>query len=335
MNDVKDFFQWGGTFNSIILYSLNPQTELLRNSLREKAPLSELDDFYETPTYNQTALSMLLDMVKLVKDNTSEAVSEIEAALYFIRPSQSDEALKHLLDTYEFAENLRWPVTLGFLTFLLFLCTVLVIGVARSSRCMLIFFSVFGLLAVAICWLLSGIYLASSVAIADFCMAPFQHICHQQKLQYIYYTHCGASGTNHFVIRLNGSKDNVDKAKYALEEVERMSKDMYHHSDISSKISHIFTLLDSSRKLLSSKLFYTNTSCNDLQFIKLVFPRTDLSVKLDSHSIQEHYANASKSFCHAGLFGLSLMMLASLLTAFLLTILVCVDSHTWIYLTKK
>lgn len=61
----------------------------------------------------------------------------------------------------------------------------------------------------------------------------------------------------------------------------------------------------------------------------------DLSGKLDSHAIQEHYANATKSFCHGGLFGLSLMMLASLLTAFLLTILVCVDSHTWIYLTKK
>ena len=108
------------------------------------------------------------------------------------------------IDEYEFYELLRWPITLGFLTFFLFfLCTVLVIGVTRSSRCLLIFFSVLGLFIVAICWLLSGLYLATSVAVADFCVAPQQHICTQQRLQYIFQTNCGASGTNHFVIRLS------------------------------------------------------------------------------------------------------------------------------------
>lgn len=61
----------------------------------------------------------------------------------------------------------------------------------------------------------------------------------------------------------------------------------------------------------------------------------DLTEMLDSNEIQSHYARAAKSFCNAGLFGLALMMVASVATAFLLTILVCIDSHTWIYLTKK
>lgn len=214
--------------------------------------LSELDDFLEHPVSNQTALSILLDTVKLVKDNTTHAVSGIEAALYFIQPSQSDQALKSLIDEYEFYEHLRWPITLGFLTFLLFLCTVLVIGVARSSRCLLIFFCVLGLLTVAICWLLTGLYLASSVAVADFCMQPYQHVCHQQRLQYIYQTNCGASGTNHFVIRLNGSKDSIDRAKESLILVEQMSQKIYPRSDVGSRILHIHTLLDNSRKLLTS-----------------------------------------------------------------------------------
>lgn len=77
----------------------------------------------------------------------------------------------------EFYESIRWPATLGFLTVLLLLCTILVIGVARSSRCALIFFSVFGLFGVIICWLLSGIYLASSVALGDFCMQPNEFLC--------------------------------------------------------------------------------------------------------------------------------------------------------------
>lgn len=79
----------------------------------------------------------------------------------------------------EFYESIRWPATLGYLTVLLLLCVILVIGVARSSRCALIFFSVFGLFGLIICWLLSGIYLASSVALSDFCMRPHDFMCGQ------------------------------------------------------------------------------------------------------------------------------------------------------------
>jgi protein tweety len=88
-------------------------------------------------------------------------------------------AISALSQTYEFYEQIRWPATLGYLTFLLLLCTILVIGVARSSRCALIFFSVFGLLAVTICWLISGIYLSTTVALADFCMKPQEYLCSQ------------------------------------------------------------------------------------------------------------------------------------------------------------
>lgn len=72
---------------------------------------------------------------------------------------------------------IRYPATLGLLAILIILCVILVIGVARNSRCNLIFFSVVGLFAAVVCWLLSGIYLASSVALGDFCMQPKSHIC--------------------------------------------------------------------------------------------------------------------------------------------------------------
>lgn len=79
----------------------------------------------------------------------------------------------------DYYESIRWPSTLGFFTVLLLLCTILVIGVARSSRCALIFFSVFGLFGVIVCWLLSGIYLAGAVAMGDFCMRPNEYMCRQ------------------------------------------------------------------------------------------------------------------------------------------------------------
>lgn len=56
---------------------------------------------------------------------------------------------------------------------------------------------------------------------------------------------------------------------------------------------------------------------------------------LDLQTVNKHYVEAMRGLCNSGLFGLSLMMVASLVAAALLTILVCVDSHTWIYLTKR
>ncbi|KAH8335971.1 hypothetical protein KR074_009612 [Drosophila pseudoananassae] len=85
---------------------------------------------------------------------------------------------------------------MAFLTTLLLLCTVLVIGVARRSRCTLIFFSVSGLFCIIICWLLACIYLASSVAAGDFCMRPHDYMFRQ----------VGMVGISFFIYR-DGDRD--------------------------------------------------------------------------------------------------------------------------------
>lgn len=193
-----------------------------------------------------------METAQLVTKNTTEAISGIDAGLYFIQPAQSDQLLKSLIDEYEFYELMRWPVTLGFLTFLLFLCTVLVIGVARSSRCLLIFFSVLGLFTVAICWLLSGIYLAVAVGVADFCVQPYQHICNQQRLQYIYQSNCGASGTNHFVIRLSSSRDSLDMAKRSLDSLESNGRILFPSHNVAGRLASLHQTLDYSANVLTS-----------------------------------------------------------------------------------
>lgn len=210
------------------------------------------------PVLNTTQLDMMIEKNHLLTANLSEAIEGITAAKYFIQPDHSDRMLKSLLDEYEFYELLRWPITLGFLTFLLFLCTVLVIGVARSSRCLLIFFSVLGLFTVAICWLLSGVYLAASVAAADFCVAPEQHICNQQRLQYIFQSNCGPSGNNHFVIRLRNSRDNLDMAKKALYEVETIGRMLFPKQEINKVAYKFHNILDASLISIQSELELSN-----------------------------------------------------------------------------
>ncbi|KAG5672510.1 hypothetical protein PVAND_002634 [Polypedilum vanderplanki] len=309
-NGLVQVFNAGKQLNRLFI-SVRNQTSYLSRGLKDRAVL-DIDDLYEVKVSNETALNHMMDVAQLAVKNITEAISGIDAAIYFINPSQSDELLQKIIDKFEFYELLRWPITLGFLTFLLFLCTVLVIGVARSSRCLLIFFSVLGLFTVAICWLLSGIYLATSVAAADFCMAPYQHFCAQQRLQYIYQSNCGASGTNHFVIRLGNSRENLELAKRSLYQLEDIGKRIFPSHDVPGRISHLYKIIDNGASALAN-----------------------LTELLDSRAIQIHYNSAARSLCHGGLFGLALMMIATIATAFLLTILVCVDSHTWIYLTKK
>lgn len=312
-NGVLQIFGSGRKIEQLILNVRN-QTEMVKHNLKSKVVLSELEQIFEQPAHrpNATALYMLHDTVKMAKDNTTFAINALETIVYLTRPAYTDITLKSLLDTYEFYEELRWPITLGFLTFLLLLCIILMIGATRSSRCALIFFSVCGLLAVTVCWLLSGIYLASAVALGDFCMKPNDFICSHPKLKDVQYTYCSTVGTNRYVLRLNESKVHVDRAKESLETVNSIGMDLYPGIQISSKVNKINGELDDSKRQL-----------------------TALSVMLDRRTVAEHYADATRSLCEGGLLGLTLMLLASLVSAAILSLLVCVDSHTWIYLTKK
>lgn len=61
----------------------------------------------------------------------------------------------------------------------------------------------------------------------------------------------------------------------------------------------------------------------------------ELSSLLDRRTVEYHYRTATKSLCGPSLLGLTLMLVAGLVMAFLLSILVCVDSHVWIYLGTK
>lgn len=59
--------------------------------------MSDLEDILDRPTFNQTALRILLDNVRSMRENTTRAVSALETVLYLIRlPGQSD-TIKQIL----------------------------------------------------------------------------------------------------------------------------------------------------------------------------------------------------------------------------------------------
>lgn len=59
--------------------------------------MSDLEDILDRPTFNQTALKILLDNVRSVRENTTRAVSALETVLFLIRPPAQGDTLKQML----------------------------------------------------------------------------------------------------------------------------------------------------------------------------------------------------------------------------------------------
>lgn len=211
---------------------------------------------------------------------------------------------------------IRWPGTVAILALLLALCAVLLVGVARHSRCALILFSVCGLLAVTGSWLMSGIYLSTSVAVGDLCMDPADYLVSEAPSELptevlLYYTQCEMARSNPFTQRLRESQNAINNARTAMITVGKISKVLFS-ADVEPKVSAVHADLNISERLL-----------------------TQLTALVDCKIVHLSYISATKGLCEAGLWGLVLMLVASFTAAILLTVMVWVDSHTWIYIRNR
>lgn len=72
------------------------KTDQLKQDIRNKVLMSDMEEVFERPTFNQTGLKLLLDTVQLVKENTSRAITSLETILYLIKTPQQ-HSLKQAL----------------------------------------------------------------------------------------------------------------------------------------------------------------------------------------------------------------------------------------------
>ncbi|CAH1169129.1 unnamed protein product [Phyllotreta striolata] len=214
-------------------------------------------------------------------------------------------------------EAARWPFTMAVLSILLILCVILLVGVARHNRCALIAFSVCGLLAVIASYIMASIYLASSVALGDLCMAPDKFIEDQASTELSkeilrYYTNCERARANPFTQRLREGKTLIDNMHSNLSALIKPAEKLYPNKGLDTKFSSLKNDIIAAEK-----------------YINL------LTTSVDCRTLHRHYSKGAQALCSVGLTGLTLMLISSVLAGFLLTILVWVDSHTWIYIRKK
>ncbi|KAJ8679649.1 hypothetical protein QAD02_015436 [Eretmocerus hayati] len=292
------------------------QTESIEFTLKRKVQndltvLSDQSDRAYAP--NKTLVAALRQALTSMQQNASLA----ENRSFEIRRPLSGLSLAESIRLTERAEQLRWPITMAILSALLILCVVLLVGVARHSRCALITFSVFGLFAVITSWLMGSVYLASSVALGDLCMSPDSYITKTARSTLAaevlsYYMHCENSRSNPFTLQLRDAKQSIDNSRRSLEQVKQLANYLFKDQQMQPKFSNLAS----------------NVNAVDQQL-------TSLTTLLDCKPLHKQYVHAAISLCHLGLFGLALMLVASVAAGFLFTLLVWIDSHTWIYIRKR
>ena len=96
--------------------------------------MTALHDEFDAPANNKTILSLLLKALERINQNASNAVNRS----FEVRRPLLGISLTGAIALTEKIEQLRWPITMAVLSVLLILCVVLLVGVARHSRCALI-----------------------------------------------------------------------------------------------------------------------------------------------------------------------------------------------------
>lgn len=313
-NGISSLLEEGRQVDQLVAKIRN-QTEAIEKQLRQQATnqLTHLRDIFDEPVTNTTALKYALGLLKSATDNTTAAAS----AAADIRLPLQGISLMDKIAIGDKIESIRWPFTMAVLSVLLVLCVVLLVGVARHNRCALIAFSVCGLLAVIASYLMASIYIASSVALGDLCMAPDKFIEDQttnelSKEILRYYTNCERARANPFTQRLREAKTSIDNVRTLLNALKRPAVELFPRKSLEPKFASLLNQVNEADSLT-----------------------TPLTALVDCRMLHMHYLRGARALCNVGLLGLSLMLASAVLAGLLLTALVWVDSHTWIYIRKR
>jgi len=291
------------------------QTSMIKVTLSSDVEkfLTQLGDVFDEPVKNQTARGILLSILTSMTKNTT---ATLESLHNITRPFEPI-ILGPTIDNLTIAESIRWPITMAVLSILLVFCVILLFGVAKHSRCALITFSVFGLFAVIFSWLMASLYLTASVALGDLCMTPQKLLerevpapLHHDKLKY--YTTCEGSRSNPFLFEIRRAKASMETVRFGMGSMTKIAKELYSHSQLHPLID----MLNGEIKKASEMI-----------------PRLD--PMLQCEPIHKDYTHALHAVCEMALFGLTFMLAASIGAGFFFTVLVWLDSHTWIYIRKK
>lgn len=302
--------------NSMV-HSLSNQTKLFDETIRRNLE-PQLNLFKETiqktNIENGTVEMFIIESLRYMQGNISEVLLiNVEDINAMMSGAEMGDTVR-LLGVGELG---RWVGTLGVTGILMMVVLVVMIGVARHSRCTLITFSVLGLLAMILCWGLTSVYLVTSVALSDWCMDPNPFL--EDQLSSLvsrdvaaYYLRCDPTRPSPFTRYLTHAQQAADVVLESLNKVTRIADAHYERAEIHPRLDHLSAYVNKSQRSLGG-----------------------VAALLECQSLHHHYRTALSATCYQAMSGVVYLLLSAAGSGLLFTILVWFTSHTWIYLNHK
>ena len=144
-------------------------------------------------------------------------------------------------------------------------------------------FSVFGLFAVIVSWLMASLYLATSVAIGDLCVSPDGYITKSASNAITsdvlsYYIHCESINNNPFTRKVREGVNATGNMRIAINSIKQLADLLFKDQQVSTKLISI------------------KNEINTLERLWL-----GLQTFLDCKPVHKQYVTGVKSLCHLGL----------------------------------
>ncbi|KTF74572.1 hypothetical protein cypCar_00023453, partial [Cyprinus carpio] len=204
-----------------------------------------------------------------------------------------------------------WLGYLGLLLFDVLICLLVLFGLIRNSKGILIGVCFLGVLALVISWGSLGLELAVSSGFSDFCAAPDMYMTEVSE-QYLlikkdilqYYLTCNVGQVNPFQQKLSGSHKALVEMQDDVSELLRSA--VREYPDTKGNLEQIQGGLNTTEVGLHQ-----------------------LTALVDCRSLHMDYVQALTGVCYDGLEGVIYLVLFSFITALMFTSVICSVPHTW------
>jgi len=274
---------------------------------------------------NYTVLNILQEQLLHMRRNVTKGINRVGEMNSKIERID----LSFMPRIVDSVETIRWPATFAILFSLVFFCFLLLCGTCRHSRCLLILFSVLGLLSIVISFILTSLYLGIAIGGSDFCFNPRPFIAKQfnsmiESTIVQYYLECDIRHTLALPTHYNGPTNNPFRKQ--LRDI-RKSLDGFEEGLFRTREVCDTYCPDAEVKATLRELSEDAKKTQDT--ISL------LSRVTECHDVHMDFLWTMSATCKETLEGVSLMMASSAATGLFFTLLVLCASHTWINIRKK
>ncbi|XP_060540027.1 protein tweety homolog 3 isoform X2 [Pantherophis guttatus] len=249
-----------------------------------------------------------LHVVQKIQGLLDDLVRESTEIPFWKNHQVSLEELAIRIDLYDWY---RWLGYLGLLMFHVVICLLVLFGLIRNSKAILIGVCLLGVLALTVSWGSLGLELAVAVGSSDFCINPDAYVSRTVEAYRVlnadtlnYYLVCGVGYPNPFQQKLSGSHKALVEMQDDVLELLKLAVKEYPTSK-----EHLIRI----QEVLNS------TEVN-LQH---------LTALVDCRSLHLDYVQALTGFCYDGVEGLIYLVLFSFVTALMFSSIVCSVPHTW------